>query len=146
TGEIQYRIAKADWSNFDESDDYSYLPKAPYAENDHITAYYKGDLIYGMEPDTGSFLRAGTTGIDESGTGGFSVYPNPVTDKLTIMMTGENAGEVQITLHNALGKLLLIQEVQGTRQELDMSPFPRGVYIVTVTGSGTSAYKKIIKE
>ncbi len=54
SGNIQYRIVKADWSNFNESDDYSYLAKDVMKENNHITVYYKGQLIYGTEPSAGS--------------------------------------------------------------------------------------------
>ncbi|GAA3962400.1 cellulose binding domain-containing protein [Mucilaginibacter dorajii] len=54
SGNIQYRITKADWSNFNESDDYSYLAKDVLKENNHITVYYKGQLIYGTEPSAGS--------------------------------------------------------------------------------------------
>ncbi|WP_448700581.1 LamG-like jellyroll fold domain-containing protein [Mucilaginibacter sp. AW1-3] len=50
TGNIQYRITKADWSAFNESNDHSYAPKAAPAGNAHITLYYKGQLIYGTEP------------------------------------------------------------------------------------------------
>jgi autotransporter-associated beta strand protein len=54
SGNIQYRITKADWSNFNELDDYSYLAKDVWKENNHITVYYKGQLIYGTEPSAGA--------------------------------------------------------------------------------------------
>src|SRR5690606_8523970 len=46
SGEIQYRIAKTDWSAFDETDDHSFLPAGPYSENMHITIYHRGELVY----------------------------------------------------------------------------------------------------
>lgn len=54
SGNILYRIVKADWSNFNELNDYSYLAKDVMKENNHITVYYKGQLIYGTEPSAGS--------------------------------------------------------------------------------------------
>ncbi|WPV00721.1 LamG-like jellyroll fold domain-containing protein [Mucilaginibacter sp. cycad4] len=54
SGNIQYRITKADWSSFNELNDYSYLAKDVMKENNHITVYYKGQLIYGTEPSAGS--------------------------------------------------------------------------------------------
>lgn len=51
TGDIQFRIHHKDWSNYNQSDDYSFQPASTsYAANDHITVYYKGKLIYGIEP------------------------------------------------------------------------------------------------
>jgi uncharacterized protein YjdB len=59
TGNIQYRIAKSDWSAFDETNDYSYKAAGPFAENNKITVYYKGQLVYGQEPVTQANGRFG---------------------------------------------------------------------------------------
>lgn len=50
TGEIQLRLSKTDWSNFDESDDYSYGAGASYADASKITVYAGGELVWGIEP------------------------------------------------------------------------------------------------
>lgn len=51
SGDIQLRISKTDWSNFDESNDYSYDPaKTAYADWDHITLYQNDTLVWGVEP------------------------------------------------------------------------------------------------
>lgn len=54
TGTIQYRIAKADWSNFNQTNDHSYKPSGPMIENGTMTAYLNGVLVYGSEPSTAS--------------------------------------------------------------------------------------------
>ncbi|WP_068787186.1 glycoside hydrolase family 6 protein [Paenibacillus phocaensis] len=51
SGDIQLRMAKTDWSNFDESNDYSYdAAKTAYADWDHITLYQNDTLVWGIEP------------------------------------------------------------------------------------------------
>ncbi|WP_239618031.1 lytic polysaccharide monooxygenase [Cohnella mopanensis] len=51
TGDIQLRLAKADWSNFNEANDYSYDPtKTAYANWDHVTLYQNGTLVWGTAP------------------------------------------------------------------------------------------------
>ncbi len=51
TGEIKLRFNKTDWSNYDESEDYSYPgPTTTYTLATHITVYYKGTLVWGTEP------------------------------------------------------------------------------------------------
>ncbi|WMT43488.1 fibronectin type III domain-containing protein [Paenibacillus sp. D2_2] len=51
SGEIQLRMSKADWSNFDETNDYSYdATKTAYADWDHVTLYVNGVLVWGIEP------------------------------------------------------------------------------------------------
>jgi cellulose 1,4-beta-cellobiosidase len=42
---------KTDWSNFDESNDYSYDPtKTSYQDWNKVTLYKGGTLVWGIEP------------------------------------------------------------------------------------------------
>lgn len=51
SGDIQLRMYKTDWSNFDETDDYSYDPtKASYQDWSKVTLYKDGSLVWGIEP------------------------------------------------------------------------------------------------
>jgi len=52
TGEIKSRISKTDWSNYDQSNDYSYPGSADtsYTSSTQITVYDKGKLVWGTEP------------------------------------------------------------------------------------------------
>ncbi len=53
TGEIWTRINKADWSNFNQSDDYSFdATKVAYADWTKVALYYKGALVWGTTPTT----------------------------------------------------------------------------------------------
>lgn len=64
SGEIQIRLAKDDWSNFDQSGDYSYdAAKTDFAETPRVTLYRNGKLIWGAEPgDDAAGLAAGPAG------------------------------------------------------------------------------------
>src|SRR5689334_9035815 len=72
TGTIQYRIAKSDWSNFTFTNDYSWKAPAALDVNDHITVYYKGQLIFGTEPTVEQLARVATntttTAIENAGS------------------------------------------------------------------------------
>ena len=51
SGEIQLRMSKADWSNFDEGNDYSFDPtKTAFADWDRVTLYHNDVLVWGVEP------------------------------------------------------------------------------------------------
>ncbi|MCG7212268.1 glycoside hydrolase family 9 protein [Paenibacillus mucilaginosus] len=51
TGDIQLRIAKADWSNFNEAGDYSFdASKTAYADWGRITLHQGGTLVWGTQP------------------------------------------------------------------------------------------------
>ncbi|MGW4495900.1 glycoside hydrolase family 6 protein [Streptomyces sp. NPDC004376] len=50
TGDLQLRLAKADWSAFDETDDYSRGTGTSYADAPKVTVYVSGTLVWGTEP------------------------------------------------------------------------------------------------
>jgi hypothetical protein len=51
TGEILVRFNKSDWSNFNQSNDYSFDPtKRAFTDWDHITLYQNGTRIWGTPP------------------------------------------------------------------------------------------------
>jgi hypothetical protein len=51
SGEIQARINRSDWSNYNESDDYSYKgTQTAFALHDKVTLYRSGQLVWGAEP------------------------------------------------------------------------------------------------
>ncbi|HEX6290784.1 MAG TPA: glycoside hydrolase family 48 protein [Herpetosiphonaceae bacterium] len=51
TGEIQNRFSKTDWTNYTESNDYSFDPtKTVFADWTKVTLYRNGALIWGTEP------------------------------------------------------------------------------------------------
>jgi hypothetical protein len=52
TGEIQLRINKSDWSNCDQSNDWSFdSTKSAYEDWERITLYRNGEMIWGIDAD-----------------------------------------------------------------------------------------------
>jgi autotransporter-associated beta strand protein len=131
TGTIQYRIAKTNWSNFDETNDYSWLPSTTYTENDHITVYYKGELIYGTEPAINGTITAAATRTTNT-----AIYPNPVTgNRFYVKGTGF------VKLYSLDGKLLFNKKAQAGVININL---PSGLYLVQVN-DGPAAKLVIIK-
>ncbi|MFI9008354.1 glycoside hydrolase family 9 protein [Actinosynnema sp. NPDC053489] len=50
TGDIQLRVAKSDWSTFNQADDHSYRDASSLTDFDRVTAYTGGTLTWGVEP------------------------------------------------------------------------------------------------
>jgi hypothetical protein len=51
TTQIQLRIHRTNWTNYNQSNDYSFMADAiTYSANQHIGVYYKGALVSGNEP------------------------------------------------------------------------------------------------
>jgi endoglucanase len=50
TGEIKLRFNRADWSEFNQSDDYSFSAASDYVEWEKVTLYLDGARVWGNEP------------------------------------------------------------------------------------------------
>lgn len=51
TGDLQDRVNKSDWSNYDQSNDYSYNGSlTSFGPWSKVTVYYQGQLIWGTQP------------------------------------------------------------------------------------------------
>nr|WP_252891756.1 hypothetical protein [Thermoclostridium stercorarium] len=48
--EVQNRFSKADWTDYIQTNDYSFSTNTSYGSNDRITVYISGVLVSGIEP------------------------------------------------------------------------------------------------
>ena len=91
-------------------------------------------------------IVVGNTGIagSESGSKSIRFYPNPVTDKLTVQSANQPLKTVGI--YDVSGKLLFQTEGNGLQQEIELSDFNAGVYILRVKTSKETFTGRIIKK
>jgi hypothetical protein len=76
-----------------------------------------------------------------------SVYPNPVSDILTLDIAEKALGtNSMIFLHNTRGQLVLKAEVTGSSHSIDLSDLPTGLYYATLRTDREDIVKKIVKK
>lgn len=148
TGNIQFRLAKTDWSSFNESNDHSYKPAAPFASNDHVTVYYKGQLIYGTEPTP---TNAGRLAADaEKPSFQAVVYPNPSTGPITLELVGVGGQLLHLHLSDVTGRSVydwrMKSELDRVQIPLPLVSQPTGPYVLKIGAGGQSKTLKVIKQ
>jgi hypothetical protein len=73
---------------------------------------------------------------------GVAMYPNPVS---TISYIKSNTPIENVSLYSVTGKLLLNKKIGATSYNLDVSTYPKGLYLLSVTNTkGTSTSKLIV--
>jgi hypothetical protein len=135
TGNIQYRVAKSDWSAFNETNDWSWLPAtASLVANSHLTVYYKGVLVYGVEPSgAASYNAAYTTAAPLPQT---TVWPNPVTGHVFFVHPGSSfqGSDIKLCVFDLAGHTILVQRVEAydgsTIRVVLPGPLASGVYLL----------------
>ena len=91
-------------------------------------------------------LIAHTEGIqDNRYLDDINIYPNPATDKITIEILGA-IKETILAIVDIEGQLLITQQINELKTQIDINTLPSGVYFVRLTNDKTVEVGKIIKE
>ena len=77
-----------------------------------------------------------------------ATYPNPASDQVTVIATLAKPGPVNIALLNANGATLMEKELTGNltevSQELDLTGFPAGIYLLQISSWDKWQVEKLI--
>ena len=80
-------------------------------------------------------------GIEDATDGKISVFPNPATDRLTVINTGR-CGYVELV--NILGEPIISRKIADSIVEIDVSNLPRGAYFLRIHTSDDIATRKVV--
>lgn len=146
TGNIQYRVAKQDWSNFSQANDYSYQnATSSLAENNRVVVYLSGQRIYGIEPGASGRLAVEETRAPLTVT----VLGNPVTGtSVELSIQGAQDQPLRLQLTDIAGRLISERAVERAgsveRQQLSIGQQPAGILLLRVSTPDQSQTVKLM--
>jgi hypothetical protein len=104
---------------------------------DTIMGYFVPRAVLALGLETG-------VGIENSSPTEFlHIYPNPTNDMVTIQTNDPGQYSIEITSLN--GQLIHSFISNRASQQVNLSPYPKGVYFITVRSNKTNITEKIIK-
>jgi len=112
---------------------------------DFVRAYLPKDTLGGVHHN-GEVAFSYTLGTCQSGIVEapehlrVRIYPNPARDQVTVALSQENKHDLQVSLINIMGQILL----QSTSAAIGISSIPAGIYFLHITAGGEQANKKFI--
>src|SRR5690606_41440287 len=84
--------------------------------------------------------------IEEVLVSKFNIFPNPVTDVVTITHN-ENIGIEEVTLYGMNGKIVKLQKSNNESEiQLNLSDLSSGTYLLHIKTKEGTAIKKVIKK
>lgn len=84
-------------------------------------------------------------GIQAVNNAALTIYPNPTTGKIIIELA-DVARNARIRLYNMQGQQLLEQQANAGLNEMNLSEFAKGVYLLRFISENQSGVKKVILE
>jgi hypothetical protein len=73
-----------------------------------------------------------------------TVYPNPSSDKITVSFSSNEKGMLQVL--NALGQLIYSKEINSSMEEIDVSQFTNGIYLIITTSATQKLESVFLKQ
>jgi hypothetical protein len=117
-------------------------------EHNIWTLAINGNYIFANESQTGVWRRPLTEVIGEEEISSFNdleVFPNPVSDILTVKSSIENPVE-NVRIYNYQGQLLKEIKPMSAKVDIDFSNYSNQIYILEIQGKNGTIRKKIVKQ
>jgi len=104
------------------------------------------DKVGGVTKNRLARLNNTVLSVKDYQMAGLSVYPNPVTDKLTIDTGSFTSATATVSVYDITGKMLYNAEQAATGNiQVDMASYNSGLYFVTVSAGNKTLTQKVIK-
>lgn len=106
------------------------------------TTYYATQTIETYQSPTFGVLVSRAAGTDNNVFSGFTYYPNPVQNILTLQ---NNSEITKVEAYNLLGQLALQQNTSGTKATVNIQALQPGIYLVKAYSGSNAKVIRIIK-
>ncbi|WP_106794723.1 T9SS type A sorting domain-containing protein [Aquimarina sp. Aq78] len=109
------------------------------------TANTVGSIIEGTQQ---AYEIEALTNLDLGGIQlNVSTYPNPTTDRLTLLINLVNLVNINFQIHDIHGKLIANNSIKGNISTIEMGTYAKGTYILSIKDrNNTLKTFKIIKK
>ncbi|MEI6682647.1 MAG: T9SS type A sorting domain-containing protein [Bacteroidota bacterium] len=109
-------------------------------------------LKYWLDPNNSGVMSLGgfSLSVDETTPAtSVSVFPNPVTDMLTVTVSGPSGGQISVVITDLWGKQLLksnFKPLKNNQYQINMASLADGMYLVKILAGEKQVIRKIIKK
>lgn len=101
----------------------------------------------GCESEASQSVNFGIGLVENSNARSFTIYPNPATKRVNIELETITAPEATLTMTNNIGQIVMTKKLDKQThiiEELDISSFPGGVYVISIEGDNMNLAKKLV--
>jgi len=157
---VQLRIHKNDWSNYTQTNDYSFSTQSEFIDWIKTTVYYNGVKVWGLEPGEVGYASIpkhtpAPVAAEPLNAANTYSYPNPCSDRTTIRFSLLNPADVNISISDMAGKTVWSRRVKAEKAKAGVNyvvwetendagvAVANGVYFLRVSAENKVITKKM---
>lgn len=107
----------------------------------------QGPIVAGRIRSNNAYYTAETMGLDNLQTLDAAIYPNPTKGLVSVQLTDKtSADNSTLTVINPLGQTVFTQQLIQTKTDVDLSNYPKGIYVLKVENDNHFSFHKLIVE
>lgn len=106
---------------------------------------YAVEVTTGSCVDTSACINVTNVGIEEQYVSNYTIYPNPTNDIINIKVNYIN-GNTTYELTTIEGKQLMIGRIIDNTTKVNLSNYPKGIYLIKIHSEVNTSLYKIIKQ
>ena len=110
-----------------------------------LCVHKDGELVY-MADERAGCVQYPPAKIEENENPAFQLYPNPVSNSLSLQFKGTTIPEGMVYITNAFGCVVRSQRVEDAHLRINVRNLPAGIYIATYFEKGKMSSQKFIKK
>ena len=96
--------------------------------------------------DTSSCVNITGVGLEEYNKAEVSIYPNPTSGLITVSLKNAPTHGANFTLTTLEGKIIKQEKVNNTTVVMDLSDYPKGIYVLKIEDTQSVNVYKIIRQ
>lgn len=107
----------------------------------------QGPTVAGRIRSNNAYYTAETMGLDNLQTLDAAIYPNPTKGLVSVQLTDKtSANNSTLTVINPLGQTVFKQQLIQTKTDVDLSNYPKGIYLLKLENDNHFSFHKLIVE
>ncbi len=107
----------------------------------------QGPTVAGRIRSNNAYYTAETMGLDNLQTLDAVIYPNPTKGLVSVQITDKTSADIStLTVINPLGQIVFTQQLIQTKTDVDLSNYPKGIYVLKVENDNHFSFHKLIVE
>ena len=120
----------------------SFFPEKLLGDGDRMRVegmrcyWNEGELVFKYGDEDCDAIYSEVHGVEEdgpsTGSGTFTVYPNPTNGVLTVHHSAFRIHHSEFQIANLMGQTVLSGNINAENQQIDVSSLPQGMYFITV--------------